>query len=63
MRNHRNIRDLRKRFEIILYHLERIQEDWGQCKGLSTNDVCHLRIGAHAEIKRLSEKIPSIGCR
>ncbi len=52
---HRPIRDIRKRFQIILYHLDKIQEDWGQCAGLSGNDMTELRIGAHAEIKRLFE--------
>lgn len=50
---HKPIRDMNKRFQIILYHLGKIQDDWGACTGLSANDVSHLRIGAHAEIKRL----------
>lgn len=55
MSMHRSIRDTGKRFQIVLYHLEKIIEDWGNCRGLSANDVSKLRIGAYAEIKRLFE--------
>lgn len=39
MSAHRPIRDLRKRFQITLYHLRKISEDWGQCAGISANDT------------------------
>lgn len=50
---HKPIRDIRKRFQIVLYHLEKICEDWGQCAGLSASDVTHIQIGPLAELKRL----------
>ena len=53
---HKPIRSIEKRFQLVLYHLEKIMEDWGECAGLSANDVTHIRIGAYVELKTLFEK-------
>lgn len=37
------IRDMAKRFKIVLYHLNKICEDWGRCRGVSADDVSALR--------------------
>ena len=41
------IRNVGKRFKIILFHLEEIINDWGKCRGLSANDVQELKIIHH----------------
>lgn len=42
MSSHRLIRSIDKRFRIVFYQLEKVMEDWGQCRGLSANDVSEL---------------------
>lgn len=39
---HGSIRDISKRFQIVFYHLEKIIEDWGSCRGLSYNDTTEI---------------------
>ncbi len=51
----RYIRNLGKRFEITLFQLSKIIEDWGQCRGLSGNDVTELE-RIHSRLNKLYEK-------
>ncbi|MDP2363161.1 MAG: hypothetical protein Q8M94_05265 [Ignavibacteria bacterium] len=55
MMEKRKIRNLGKRFEIVLFHLGKIIEDWGECQGLSGNDVTELSV-IKKTIKRLYEQ-------
>ena len=44
-----------KRFEIVLYHLDKIISEWGECEGLSARDTWELS-SMHRKLEELYKK-------